>query len=177
MNLNNSKYYNKWFKNSWTYITGAILLAFFQIVTLAVTGEPWKISSAMPYWAAWLVENIGLDLSNWYYFNIDGRESVLKSGILMDPISIRNFGIIIGAFISSLLASQFRIRKIKSKNQFIFAAIGGFLMGYGARIALGCNIGGFFSNISSLSLSGWIFGFFIFIGAVIGSKIILKYLI
>lgn len=177
MNLNDNKYYNKWFRNSWTYITGAVLLALFQIVSLAVTNNPWMVSSAMPYWAAWLLKPFGLDVSDWYYFKTQHRHQILESGFFNDPKSIRNFGIIIGALLSSLLASQFRIRKIKSKNQFILAAIGGLLMGYGSRIALGCNIGGFFSSISSLSLSGWIFGLFIFIGAVIGSKIILKFLV
>ena len=31
-------------------------------------------------------------------------------------------------------------------------------MGYGARLAMGCNIGGFFSAIPSLALNGWVFG-------------------
>ena len=29
-------------------------------------------------------------------------------------------------------------------------------MGYGARIAFGCNIGAFFSGIASTSLHGWL---------------------
>ncbi|NLW23584.1 MAG: YeeE/YedE family protein, partial [Tissierellia bacterium] len=51
------------------------------------------------------------------------------------------------------------------------------LMGYGARMALGCNIGGLFSSISSLSLSGWVFAIAVAIGAFIGGKIIFRVLI
>ena len=36
------------------------------------------------------------------------------------------------------------------------AVIGGLVMGYGARLAYGCNIGAFFSGIASTSLHGWL---------------------
>ena len=36
------------------------------------------------------------------------------------------------------------------------AVIGGLAMGYGARLAFGCNIGAFFSGIASTSLHGWL---------------------
>ncbi|HEY9147420.1 MAG TPA: YeeE/YedE thiosulfate transporter family protein, partial [Gammaproteobacteria bacterium] len=36
------------------------------------------------------------------------------------------------------------------------ALLGGLLMGYGARISYGCNIGAFFSGVASLSLHGWL---------------------
>lgn len=49
-------------------------------------------------------------------------------------------------------------------------------MGYGARIAFGCNIGAFFSGVASMSLHGWIYVVFIFLGAWIGSKLLVKYL-
>ena len=48
-------------------------------------------------------------------------------------------------------------------------------MGYGARLAGGCNIGALFSGIASLSLSGWVFAIFLFIGAFFGSKLLAKY--
>lgn len=177
LDLNKNKYYTKWFKNSWTYTTGAVLLALFQIVTLAVTGEPWTISSTFVNWGAWILEIFNIDISHWEYFSLENRLTELNSSFLQEPNSIRNLGIIIGALFSSLLASQFRIRKIKAKRNLIAAAIGGLLMGYGARLASGCNIGSLFGSISSLSLSGWVFAFSVFIGAIIGSKILLKFLL
>jgi hypothetical protein len=73
------------------------------------------------------------------------------------------------------MASQFKIKKIKSKKQIVAATLGGLLMGYGARIAFGCNIGALYSGISSLSLSGWVFAIGMFFGAVVGSKLLVKY--
>lgn len=177
MNLNNNRFYTKWFKNSWTYVTGAVLLSLFQIVTLAVTGEPWTISSTFTNWGIWTLETFGIDVSQWNYFSTNNRLAILEEVFLKDPKSIRNLGIIAGAFFSSLMASQFRFRKVKNKKQLLAAAVGGLLMGYGSRIALGCNIGSLYSGISSLSLSGWIFAIFVFIGAIIGSKLLMKFLI
>jgi uncharacterized membrane protein YedE/YeeE len=88
---------------------------------------------------------------------------------------MRNLGIIFGALLATLLASQFKFKKIKSKKQVLAAIIGGLLMGYGARIAYGCNIGALFSGIASLSLSGWVFAIAMFFGAITGSKLLIKY--
>ena len=74
-----------------------------------------------------------------------------------------------------LLASQFKFKKIKSLKQVVAATLGGLLMGYGARLAGGCNIGALYSSIASLSLSGWVFAIFLFIGAFIGSKLLAKF--
>jgi len=175
MNLNNK--YNYWFKNSWSYVTGAILLSLFQIITLIVTDEPWGISSSFAYLGAWIYESFGGDVSNWEYFSSNSAQSTLSIGFLRDPKSLRNLGLIFGALLSSLLASQFKYRKIKSITQVIMASLGGLLMGYGARLALGCNIGAFFSSIASLSLSGWVFGLFMFLGSIVGSKLIIRFFI
>jgi hypothetical protein len=177
LNLNNNKYYLLWFKNSWTYVTGAVLLSLLQIITLAVTGEPLKITSVFIYWVAWIFELFGVDVSSWQIFASEKAQATLQTGFFTNPVSVRNLGIIVGALLASLMASQYKIRKIKSYRQVLAAILGGLLMGYGSRIALGCNIGALFSGIASLSLSGWIFGVFMFLGTIIGSKLIVRFLL
>ena len=71
--------------------------------------------------------------------------------------------------------SNFKFKKIKSLKQVVAAILGGLLMGYGARLAGGCNIGALFSGIASLSLSGWVFAVFLLAGAWIGSKLLAKF--
>ena len=70
---------------------------------------------------------------------------------------------------------RFKLKKIKSWKQIAAATLGGLLMGYGARIGFGCNIGALFSGIASLSLSGWVYALFLFLGAIIGSKLLVRY--
>ncbi|MFZ7131699.1 MAG: YeeE/YedE thiosulfate transporter family protein [Eubacteriales bacterium] len=177
MDLKKNKFYLTWFKNPWTYVTGAVLLSLMQIVTLLVTGHPWGVTSAFINWGAWFFESLGGDVSNWYYFNEPLARHSYQGRFLTDPVTLRNLGIVVGALFAALMASQFRIKKIRSLKHILAAAIGGLFMGYGSSIAAGCNIGAFFSGISSLSLSGWFFGFFMFIGGIIGSKLLMKYLL
>lgn len=175
MKLKNYKYYELWFKNSWTYIVGAVLISIVQIVTLATTGEPLGFSRTFTNWGAWLYETIGGSVDNWYYFISEDVQATLNSGFLNDSGSVRNFGVIIGALLASLLASQFKFKKIRLLKQVIGVILGGLLMGYGARIAYGCNIGGMYSGIASLSLSGWVYALFLFLGTIVGSKLLVKF--
>lgn len=48
------------------------------------------------------------------------------------------------------------------------AVIGGLLLGYGARLAFGCNIGAFFSGVVSGSLHGWVWLIFGLLGTYAG---------
>lgn len=176
MEIKNNKYYKIWFKNAWTYVTGAVLLSLFQIVTMVTTNDPWGVSGPFANWGAWMYKAIGGSVDKWNYFSSQGAQATLNAGFLNDPGSIRNLGIIVGALFATLMASQFKFKKIKSSKQIVAAMAGGLLMGYGARIAFGCNIGALFSGIASLSVSGWVFGFFLFLGAIAGSKILVKYL-
>lgn len=173
--MKSNEYYVRWLKNPFTYITAAVLLSLFQIVTLAVTKNPWGVSGPFAIWGAWLFETVGGSVDKWYYFASPGAQATLEGGLLNHPDSWRNFGIIAGALAATLLASGFKLKKIKSYKQVLAAVIGGTMMGYGARVAFGCNIGAFYSGIASLSLSGWVFAIGIFAGAVVGSKLLVKF--
>ena len=51
------------------------------------------------------------------------------------------------------------------------AVVGGVMLGYGARIAFGCNIGAYFSGVSSTSLHGWVWLASAFTGNIIGTRL------
>ena len=50
----------------------------------------------------------------------------------------------------------------------IGALLGGLLMGYGASLAGGCNIGAYVAGVASGSLHGWVWGGFAMLGCVVG---------
>jgi ABC-type dipeptide/oligopeptide/nickel transport system permease component len=54
---------------------------------------------------------------------------------------------------------------------FAIAVVGGLLLGYGARLAYGCNIGAYFSGIVSGSLHGWLWLVAAFAGNVFGTRL------
>jgi len=173
--LKTNVFYKKWFKDALPYVAGAILLSVFQIVTFTTTGNPWGVSGVLANWGAWLYELVGGSVDSMQYFSSPGAQATLDAGILLHAPTWRNVGIIFGALFATLMASGFKIKKIKTFRQVVAAALGGVLMGYGARIAFGCNIGALFSGVASLSLSGWLFAAFMFAGAIVGSKLLVKY--
>ena len=174
MNMLEDKFYVSWLKGPWPYVTGAALLSIFQIVHIATTGRPWGVSGTMALWGAWLFELIGGNPDKWFYFG-GHRLAALDAGFLNHPGTMSNLGIIFGALFATLIAFQFKFKQIKSKRQIVAAILGGFIMGYGARIAAGCNIGALFGGIAVLSLSGWVFAVFIFLGAIVGSRMLVKF--
>lgn len=173
--ITKNRYYKMVFKNPFTYVTGAVLLAIFQIAIFAYSGNPWGVSGTFANWGAWLYELVGGNVDKWYYFSSSGAQATLESGFLNNTGSMLDIGIIFGALLAALLASQWKFKKIKNLKQVVAAVLGGLLMGYGARLAGGCNIGALFSGIASLSLSGWVFALFLFVGAFFGSKLLAKF--
>ena len=81
-----------------------------------------------------------------------------------------NFGIMLGALIAATLAHKFAPSFRIPTRSVLAAVIGGLLLGYGARIAFGCNIGAYFSGISSTSMHGWLWFVAAFAGSMIGTR-------
>ena len=146
--------WKKVFRGAWPMFAAAIVLAVLNALVLTVRGTPWGITSAFALWGGKFLQTIGFDVSQWGYFT--GSNGVaLKSTVLADSTSVLNFGIILGAFIAAAFQGNFKPKKIKPGIAGA-AIIGGLLMGYGSRLAFGCNIGAYFSGIASFSLHGWV---------------------
>lgn len=79
-------------------------------------------------------------------------------------ISLLNFCFLFGALAFALLTKQFSFQ-LPSKFNFIWAMVGGILMGLGATIAGGCTIGGLYAPIAI----GAPTGFVMFMGTVVGA--------
>ncbi len=158
-------------KKEWSYTTGAVILSFLAIALVLVTGAAWGVTGAFALWGGRFLSWFGIDVDSWAVFN----GAVGNFRFSQHQPSMTNVGIILGALLSVLLAASFKIKKIKNKKQVRAAVLGGLLMGIGARIAMGCNIGNFFSSLPAFSLSGWVFMVFIFLGAIVGSKMLTRW--
>jgi uncharacterized membrane protein YedE/YeeE len=91
--------------------------------------------------------------------------------VLLDVTSVMDFGIILGALLAAILAGRFAPTLKISGRSMAAAIIGGLLLGYGARIAYGCNIGAYFSGIASGSLHGWLWLVAAFMGNIAGTRL------
>ncbi len=177
-NLSQNETYKKIMKKPFSYNTGAILLGITATLYLAVFKSAWSVSGPFTVWGAKIFQAMGINTPRWRFFIAHpGLKRAIMLPVFKSGGSVCNVGIIAGATLATLLASEFKIKKIKGKKQLFGAVLGGFLMGAGARLASGCNIAAFFSALSALSLTGWFYGLSAFAGAFIGSKILLNYII
>lgn len=144
------------FRGSWPLFAAAIVLAVLNAVTLMTRGTPWGITSAFALWGSKIAETFGVDVASWGYWQ-GANAASLQATIFADSTTILNFGVIIGAFLASAAGGLFKFSKVTPGN-FMASVIGGLLMGYGARLAFGCNIGAYFGGIASFSLHGYIWG-------------------
>ncbi|MBS4538046.1 YeeE/YedE family protein [Clostridium sp. D2Q-11] len=167
----------KIYKKPWPYWIGGIILGILNIFLLLFVGKSMRMSTGFLYWGSYILDKIGVDLDSWYYFSQFDDVFRNNESLINNFYTVIIIAAIIGSLFSILLASEFKVKKVKSKKQLFFGLFGGILMGYGTRIAFGCNLGAFFSAIPSLSLHGWVFGIFMFVGAYIGSKILIKFIL
>jgi uncharacterized protein len=152
--------WKKVLRGSWPLFGAAIVLALLNALTLMVKGSPWGITSGFTLWGGKALMAMGVDVASWDYF---AGSDKLTSSVLMDGTSVMNFGIMLGAFLSAAAQGTFKPGKIKPGVAGA-AIIGGLMMGYGARLAFGCNIGAYFSGIASFSLHGWVWAIMAMLG-------------
>jgi uncharacterized membrane protein YedE/YeeE len=138
----------------WPLWAGAVALALLNFATLALAGRPWGITSAFALWGAKLFDAIGIAVREWPVWR--GQQAALDATVWLDVTSVMNIAIMIGALLAASLAGRFRPGWRIPLPSLVAAVVGGLLLGYGARLAFGCNIGAYFSGIASGSLHGWL---------------------
>ncbi len=162
------------FRGPWSHTFGIIALAFVSVATILTLGRPWGITSGFALWGAKIASFSGVDVLSWPYWS-GGRAAAVERSVFANSTSIMNFGIIFGAMSAAALAGKFSpVLRIGLKNA-ATAVIGGLLMGYGARLAYGCNIGAYLGGIVSGSLHGWLWGIVAFGGSAVMSNLKLKF--
>jgi uncharacterized membrane protein YedE/YeeE len=82
-----------------------------------------------------------------------------------------DLGIVLGALLAAGLAGRFAPNLKIPLPSLVAAVIGGLLLGYGSRLAYGCNIGAYFSGIASGSLHGWLWLVAAYTGNLIGVRL------
>ena len=132
--------YELLFGRTWSVWAAALLVGTLNVFVFAYD-RPWTASDGARNWGDWLLVGLGVlerpDLiAPWLY-----------SG------SILNLGALAGALAAALLSREFAVR-VAPPGELLKGGVGGLLMGMGAVLAFGCNLGGFFSATSALSLSG-----------------------
>ena len=149
-----AKQYDALFAAAWPVWPAAILAAVANVFLFAFD-RPFTAADGMRHWGDWIFVGLG----------------AVRSADLLPPWlyagSLLNIGVIGGALVAALLSREFALR-VPPRGEMVKGALGGVLLGVGAMLALGCNIGGFVSAVSALSLSGLVMMLGLIGGALLG---------
>ncbi|KDR36751.1 YeeE/YedE family protein [Caballeronia grimmiae] len=160
-----------WLHGPWPLLAGALALAVLNFATLALSGRPWGVTSAFALWGAKAASAMGVDVASWPYWMSKANAATLAAPISHDVTSVMDIGIVLGAMLAAALAGRYAPIWRVPMRSLIAAVVGGLLLGYGARLAYGCNIGAYFSGIVSGSLHGWLWLVAAFFGNVLGTRL------
>ena len=147
---------------------GAVLLAVFAVLNLIIAGQPWGIVYGLGLWGAKIATWFGADLATNAYWGREVQQQHIQSSLLTDVTSVTNLGLLMGALIAANLRGNARPSTQATGKQWLVAVITGFVLGYAARLAFGCNVGAYFAGISTGSLHGWVWFAAAFAGSFIG---------
>ncbi len=126
----------------------------------------WYVTTQEAQWVGWVFQKLGWE-------NLDNIFFGWNNGIpnpLLNPADWMSVALIGGAAVMALLHNEFKWKKPTVELAF-WAILGGFFMGIGSRLGLGCNVGAFFIRVPYGNYTGWLFGLGMAVGAYIGVKI------
>jgi len=161
----------RFLRGPWPILWGAVGLAAFNAATLAVAGHPWSITFAFGLWGAKALSLAGVAVNEWAFWTWPFPSRALAAPLWADTTTVMNVGILLGAMLAAGLAGRFAPRARIPVPSLIAAVLGGLMMGYGARLAFGCNIGALFSGIASGSLHAWLWFAAAFVGSIVGVRL------
>jgi uncharacterized membrane protein YedE/YeeE len=125
----------------------------------------WYVTTQEAQWFGWLFNKLGMN-------NMDNIFFGLNEGIpnpIYNLAGWMSISLIGGAAVMALLNNEFKFKK-PTLELATWAILGGALMGIGARLALGCNVGAFFVRTANGDASGWLFGIGMTGGAYLGVR-------
>lgn len=150
---------------------GAVLLALFAAANLAVAGQPWGIVYGLGLWGAKVVSWAGMDLAANAFWGREAQQAQIAAPLLDDVTSASNLGLLVGAFVAASWRGTACPAMRVTGQQWLAAILAGLVLGYSSRLAFGCNVGAYFSGISTGSLHGWIWFAAAFAGSMLGVRL------
>ncbi|MEL6236351.1 MAG: YeeE/YedE family protein [Pseudomonadota bacterium] len=157
-------------RGPWPIWAGAVGLAVVGALWFALLGGPWGVTYGFAVWGAQAADLMGLDPASLSYWQ-GWRAGHLEGGLMSSRTNASNIGILLGALAAAGLAGRFAPIWQLPPRDIATALVGGLAMGYGARLAYGCNIGAFLGGLTSGSLHGLWWLVWGFAGSLIGIRL------
>ncbi|MDR0476327.1 MAG: YeeE/YedE family protein [Desulfobulbaceae bacterium] len=155
-------------ETEWNATVTGLLIGFFSVLIMA-WWRPWGIVGALRNWGDWCMYGLAslfhLESGVFEYY------AEAPKSIFADSGSVIGLGFVLGAFISACLGKEFALR-VPPYREMLKAVIAGILMGIGAALAGGCNIGGFYNAIGNLAANGFAMMLGLIFGVILGLKLL-----
>jgi hypothetical protein len=159
------------FVPSRNYVIGGIAIGLLCVAVFAAGGHPWSVTFGFTVWGAKAASALGFDLSHAAFWQWPGPKRALAESVLSDTSSLTDFGMLFGTMAAAAASKPFAATAWPPVRSLLAAGIGGLLMGWGARLGFGCNIGAFVGGVASGSLHGWIWFMAALPGCLIGIRL------
>ncbi|BCJ85176.1 selenium metabolism membrane protein YedE/FdhT [Effusibacillus dendaii] len=160
--------YSKIFRQYWNPYIAISIAGLISAFYFGITGTVWAVTGEFTRFGGHILKWFGVDVSDWAYFKLIGMQGTptdRTDGWIV-------IGMLLGALITILLSNNFKIRVPKQKRRLVQGFIGGIIAGFGARLALGCNLAAFFTGVPQFSFHSWIFMLTTAIGTFFGVKVV-----
>lgn len=120
-----------------------------------VSGLPWGITMGLTLWGAQAITMVAPVLDATEFWSEPGMRAMLHGPLLAMHGSLGDVGLLVGALGAAAATGRLRHGVALGLRPAIGAAVGGLLLGVGARLSFGCNVGAFLGGASSGSLHGF----------------------
>jgi hypothetical protein len=163
----------------WSPYFGGALMGLLCGLVVVVTLQPWGITFGYTLYGVKILAALGLDVTTWQgllasspFWGADWAHAAIAEPFWQNNAANMNIGIILGSAVAAGLVGKWHPSlKGIPLTSLLAAAVGGLLMGYGARISTGCNIGAMVNGIASGSLHGWVWMAAAFVGTMAGVRL------
>lgn len=154
-----------------TRLYGAAIIGMGAATLFVAAGEPWGITMGLTVFGAKAVQAAGADLPRFSFWATGGAADLLTAPVLAMPSALSDVGLLLGAGLAASLRGGLRFGTAVAWRGLAGAALGGLLMGIGARLSFGCNIGAFVSGTASGSLHGLVWMVAVLSGCWVGIRL------
>lgn len=132
----------------WSPVPAVIAAGILSTYYFGITGTFWAVTGGVTRWGGQLLQLLGVHSEQWGYYQLIHLEG--------SPLTRIDGRMIIGMFggclAAALWANNVKLRLPRSRIRIAQAVAGGIIAGFGARLAMGCNLAAFFTGIPQFSL-------------------------
>ncbi|MEG0335292.1 MAG: selenium metabolism membrane protein YedE/FdhT [Hafnia sp.] len=150
----------------WAPLPAVIAAGILSTYYFGITGTFWAVTGEFTRWGGHVLQLFGAHPEQWGYFKVIGLD-----GSPLDRIDgMMVIGMFGGCFAAALWANNVKLRMPQHRIRIFQAVLGGMIAGFGARLAMGCNLAAFFTGIPQFSLHAWFFALATAVGSYFGAR-------